>query len=622
MANQTYKLAYQITADVQQALASLDRFKKASTGLTVGPNAMKSPFASWAYGRDFDTFKGKISAMGTSLKSHFSSLGTSLKTIFWSIPTGFISGLGIARNMIAGLIGMARNVAFTALKWGGIGLGAAYAANKIMTPAATDETRVVRLRANQMDEGMLSYFRKFALNNSQQSVDSLMSAGITLKNQGLDPKKYLQILSDASVATGRSLEDLTHTIAVIKSGNVMGVFRQLSDLGISRNDMSKQGIKFEQTPMGEYEIKSDAANREKVFNSIVATLSHRYGGTSVQMSDTLTDKISDLKDQLVFTLSDLTKQFLPAAKAIVDSMTVVAKAFGSEEGRENIISAFRQSWNIFAEGILGIISDLISSLINVTVKIIKMIVGWFVSGEAWATFKKLGGAVAEGIKVAIVGNKRTFADVSSELREKESALKEGKATYKGFFGETHYTDLTEDDRIRTQKEINALKAEQYSMISGPAKYQPNISSEGILVTTHIKQIASSVKDVFAGTITKEKERQTQFDEMSEYFGKNRFTDVNNDLNKITSTRIGMINGQYESGANINDALLAFRMFKSDYSKLDKYNQNAFDQGMTPFQKSYIARLEKIAKAIEDMTKINKIMAPKSFSQLPAPDFTY
>jgi len=240
MANQTYKLTYQITANAQQAEATLKRFREIAT--------KSFPLSQWFSGREFDVFKSKMSTIGSSLRANFLSIGTNLKSLFFSIPSVLFSGFTKVKNLIGGIVGMVRSLTLGALKWGGIGLGAAagltYTAQKIMRPAATDEERAIRLRANKMDE-MLPYFRKFALANSQQGIDSLISSAITLINQGLDPKKYLQILSDTSIATGRSLEDLTHTLAVIKSGNVLGAFRQLTELGISKLDLAKQSIKFE-----------------------------------------------------------------------------------------------------------------------------------------------------------------------------------------------------------------------------------------------------------------------------------------------------------------------------------------------------------------------------------------
>jgi hypothetical protein len=607
MANQTYKLTYQITANAQQAEATLKRFREIAT--------KSFPLSQWFSGREFEVFKSKMSTIGSSLRANFLSIGTNLKSLFFSIPSVLFSGFTKVKNLIGGIVGMVRSLALGALKWGGIGLGAtaglAYTAQKIMRPAATDEERIIRLRANKMDE-MLPYFRKFALVNSQQGIDSLISSAITLKNQGLDPKKYLQILSDTSIATGRSLEDLTHTLAVIKSGNVLGAFRQLTELGISKLDLAKQGIKFEQMPTGEYEIKSDIKNRERVFNSIIATLSGRYSGTSAQMSETLTDKINDLKDQLAFTISDLTKQFLPAAKSIVDNMTVLIKALGSEEGRNNIISAFKESWNIFVKGVPGILMDVISSLVNAAVKMVQIISGWFYSGEAWTAFKKLGLNVYQGFKEAIVGA-RTIENV-----EKEIALAKENLAWKPsrYLGITWGTELNEKQKNEYRNQLKALEAERAEMLSTPGKYVPAIDMTGILVTNNIKKVFEDIGITIKSIFEKEKERQTKFDELTEYFGKGKFTDVLYNLNEISSANSGTINGVFTNPQSVNDALLNLQSFKSEYTKLDKTDQNSVIQNMSQFQEKMLTKLERIAQMME----LNKIMSPKFI--INAPDFTY
>jgi len=605
--SQMYKLTYQITANAQQAEATLKRFRE-----IAGKNL---PLSQWFSGREFDVFKSKLSTIGSSLRANFSSIGTNLKSLFWAIPSVLFSGFTKVKNLIGGIVGMVKSLALGALKWGSIGLGVAtglaYTAQKIMQPAATDEERSIRLRANKMDE-MLPYFRKFALANSQQSIDSLISSAITLKNQGLDPKKYLQILSDTSIATGRSLEDLTHTLAVIKSGNVLGAFRQLTELGIGKLDLAKQGIKFEQMPTGEYEIKSDIKNRERVFNSIIATLSERYSGSDAQMSETLNNKIGDLKDQLAFTLSDLTKEFLPAAKSIVDNMTVLIKAFGSEEGRNNIISAFKESWNIFVKGIPGILMDVITSLINATVKMVQIISGWFSSGEARTAFKKLGLNVYQGFKEAIIGA-RTIENV-----EKEIALAKENLTWKPskFLGITWGTELNEAQKKEYTDQLKTLEAEKAAMLKTSGKYVPTIDMTEVLVTTNIRKVFTDISNIIKSTFEREKDRQTKFDELTEYFGKGKFTDVWYNLDKIESANIGTINGVFANPQSVNDALLNLKAFKSEYTKLDKTDQNTVIQNMSQFQEKMLTRLERIAQMME----LNKIMSPKFI--INAPDFTY
>lgn len=509
-----YTVSMEMRADGKQAEQTIDNLNKKVK--TLNATSLSNPFKNMSLGNVAGSI-GKIA----------NSFGSSIFSVFTAIPRLVMSGLG---SVASGVFGIVKSIAGSILSiplklFKTLGLGSAmlggsavaggllYSLHKLLGHSAKTEESKIKLNAQGMPE-MYGWLKKFSQNVSPIPMEDLIKSSITLKNQGLDPKDYIKTLADASVVSGKSVSELAHSIAVIKSGNLMGAFRMLVDMGISKTDLARQGVQMKTGLGGDQEI--DDANRGKALEGIISAMKAKFSNTSDKIYNTYNQQINRLQGTISSYFSAMFAGLLPYATQIVHGIgdevikytekikkidwsgigkSIVGYAKEAKnlldmaldpKGKEQLWQGLKDVWQDLKDGVpiiwKGLISDLGTqmnwigeTLAGFAITAGKNLSAWFESGDALKTFKSFGIAMRDAfflkdIADAVVGSfeedkyggqvredKLQYSQYK-EKSDKEISNKQAEVDKGGSWSKTYGKSQVDDLKSKQATELARIQA--------------------------------------------------------------------------------------------------------------------------------------------------------------------
>lgn len=220
---------------------------------------------------------------------------------------GAMSKLGSFAKTAATGLAVVGGVATTAL--GAVGGFALNSANDLEKGFIKYETL---LGSAEAAKTRMMELNKFSAETPFQ-LDDIMRADVLLQGFGIRSEKLLKTIGDAAAISGSSFGDLGLIMGQVSQTNDLENIKQLVERGvISFNELKQAGIEFA-------ENGSVINSTEETYEAIVGIMEEKFGGGMEKLSDTISGKISTIKDTFTLALGtlaqdsgllDFTKEFL------------------------------------------------------------------------------------------------------------------------------------------------------------------------------------------------------------------------------------------------------------------------------------------------------------------------
>ena len=124
---------------------------------------------------------------------------------------------------------------------------------------------------------------------------------------GLDTKKYLKDVGNLAAGTAKPISQVAEAFTSLKSGRTGIAFEQMAQLGISRQMLEGQGLKFD--ARGEYKGSVDQA-----LQAVQKVVESRFNGMTDKQGQTFNGLMSTFKDQVIQVGRDIGIKAFPKLK--------------------------------------------------------------------------------------------------------------------------------------------------------------------------------------------------------------------------------------------------------------------------------------------------------------------
>lgn len=220
----------------------------------------------------------------------------------------------------------------------GVGVAALKTAGDLEQNSIAFKTMMGSAEAAQ---GHLNELKEFALRTPFQFND-LVLASKRMQAYGFSARETLPVLrniGDASAALGLGAEGINRIVVALGQIKAKGAvqaeeMRQLAEAGIPAWQILARTLNTDVAGAMKL-VEQRAVSAGVAVPAILAGINERFGGLMEQQSKTFLGQLSNLKDALTFTLQDLGKTLMPAAKSAMEGI-----AQPMLEGVKNLAAAF------------------------------------------------------------------------------------------------------------------------------------------------------------------------------------------------------------------------------------------------------------------------------------------
>jgi hypothetical protein len=254
--------------------------------------------------------------------SRLGSVTSAIMRIGGVIGGVFVGGLQLAFGLV-GRIGRAlAGLPLAGLKLLAVGGAAVFAGNKALAPAGEMERYKVQL--DVMKKSGLYKFLTMASAGKPFQMGETVQAGVLMEAFKIDSRKFLSTVMDAAAGFKKPLEEIVRMLGYARSGRSGEAIESAGNIGITRGDLKRFGIRFE---------KSGAVTAEttdKLMTAIIGLMKSRFGGMANRIgTGTYEGAKSDLKDSVFRAFANAGKKFLPYGTKIVRNISGIVTSMGN-----------------------------------------------------------------------------------------------------------------------------------------------------------------------------------------------------------------------------------------------------------------------------------------------------
>ena len=322
MSKKDYSLALKFTAKTTAAAAAIRELHRDGQGRL---RDARGRFVSM--GREvnsiFSNSNSRIMRGVGRIASGFGGVASAAVRVGSVIGGAFVGGLKMAFGLVGKIAGMLRALPMAGLKMLAIGGAAVFAAHKTLSPAA--EMERYRTQLDVMKKSRLYNFLTNASAGKPFQMGESVRAGTLMEAFKISSKKYLSTVMDASAAFKKPLEEIVRMLGYARSGRTGEAIESAGNIGITRGDLKKFGIKFEKSGA------VSASTSGKLLQAMTGLMKSRFGGMATRIgTSTYEGAVSDLKDSFFRAVASAGKKFLPYGTSIVRRISGTVTAIGNK----------------------------------------------------------------------------------------------------------------------------------------------------------------------------------------------------------------------------------------------------------------------------------------------------
>lgn len=268
----------------------MSKVKSLATGVATAVSDMKSRWESWLD----KTEKGR---------ARFSHAVDSMK-----------KGLAGLKNALTSMPSMIAGGAIGAAFGGAIAQGLKFNATmetmKVQFAVMTNDAD----RAGKIMRELVSFAAKTPF-----ELEDVAGAARVMMAYGIEGSESLRRIGDAAAAANRPMDEIAMTFGRIKSGAFGEAFNRLAETGIATRSMLEgEGLVFDKGG-------SFVGSAEEAMQAVESIVDSRFSGMMDKMSQTMSGKMSTLKDDIAMTLGIVTGSLFDTLKPKLDELSAAFK---------------------------------------------------------------------------------------------------------------------------------------------------------------------------------------------------------------------------------------------------------------------------------------------------------
>ena len=278
-------------------------------------------------GRQIDMNMSTSSSRATrgigKIVNGFSIVSSAVMRVGGVIGGVFAGGLRMALGLVGRIAGALRALPMAGLKLLAIGGAAVFATHKALGPAG--EMERYRTQLDVMKKSRLYNFLTNASAGKPFQMGESVRAGVLMEAFKISSKKYLSTVMDAASAFKKPLEEIVRMLGYARSGRAGEAIESAGNIGITRGDLKKFGIKFEKSGA----VTTDTVG--KLLQAMTGLMKSRFGGMATRIgTGTYEGAVSDMKDSFFRAVAKAGEKFLPYATSIVRRISMSATTIGDK----------------------------------------------------------------------------------------------------------------------------------------------------------------------------------------------------------------------------------------------------------------------------------------------------
>lgn len=134
------------------------------------------------------------------------------------------------------------------------------------------------------------------------SLERIQKADIILQGFGIRSEDILHTIGDAAAVTEQDFADLSLILGQLSQSKDLENIKQLVERGvISFKELEAAGIKFAKD-------RSIVNSVDETYGAVVGIMEKKFGGGMIKLSQTLTGRISTLRDEFILMLGDIAQE--------------------------------------------------------------------------------------------------------------------------------------------------------------------------------------------------------------------------------------------------------------------------------------------------------------------------
>ena len=276
-------------------------------------------------GRDIDTrlstSNSRVLRGVGKIANAFSFVGSSVVRVGGVIGGAFVGGLRMAFGWVGRIARGLRGLPMAGLKLLAVGSIGVFGAHKALSPAGEMERYSTQL--DVMKKSHLYDFLTKASAGKPFQMGESVQAGVLMEAFKISSKKYLSTVMDAAAGFKKPLQEIVRMLGYARSGRTGEAIESAGNIGITRSDLKKFGIRFEKSGA------VVAATAGKLMNAMIGLMKNRFGGMASRIgTGTYEGAVSDMKDSIFRAFANAGKKFLPFATKIVRDVSGTISSVG------------------------------------------------------------------------------------------------------------------------------------------------------------------------------------------------------------------------------------------------------------------------------------------------------